>query len=128
MPRGDESGVTAEGPAHSSDAGIAHEHSGGGRWSQPPVSGPDGLTGGRHRRGHRYRHWYRTTGLSGWQRAMKRVPWLGRHLALAMDAEHELEALRSWADHHERLLEEVRARIRELEDRATHGDSQDPEG
>jgi hypothetical protein len=86
--------------------------------SGPGFGGPSAGRGSWGGRGHR--NWFRATGLTGWQRAAASVPYFGRRSGFEPDGDNELDALRSWAEHHETALAEIRARIRELEARSAH--------
>ncbi len=63
--------------------------------------------------GRGWRHWFRATGLTGWQRAAMGWPWWG-WCGAAPTPEEELESLRERASFLERALENIRKRIEEL--------------
>jgi hypothetical protein len=68
--------------------------------------------------GHRHRHWFFNTGLTGWQRAAACGRAFGSRWAEWMpfeDVEQEVTALRECADYYEDVIRHIRSRIDELE-------------
>lgn len=110
MPAGDGHGPYGQGPRTGRAAGFC-----GGQSTPGYVSGEGrgGWAGGRAgssashgRHGHRHRHCFHATGLTGWQR---------REWAPTESEEHQ--ALQQQAERLEETLEAVRKRLQELEAR-----------
>jgi len=131
MPGGDQTGPMGQGPMTGRAAGnCAGFNQPGwmnrmvgrcfGRGGRGQGGGRGG--GGRGRGGWGQRHWFKATGLTGWQRAAMRVPASGGSGPLpTADAEHpaatqeqELVSLKQQASQLEAGLEQIRNRIDEL--------------
>lgn len=82
-----------------------------------PQRGPGFGMGRGHGRGGgwRHRHWFRATGLTGWQRAQMGWPGLGAAFPTAASKEEELAALKQQAQSLEQALGDLKSRIQELD-------------
>jgi hypothetical protein len=65
--------------------------------------------------GWRHRHWYHATGLPGWQRAWMGWPGRGASIPGPLSKEQELVALKQQAASLGQVVDELNARIQELE-------------
>jgi len=107
MPFGDRTGPRGGGPLTGRGMGYCSG------FSLPGFMNPGGWGSYGPGAGRGWRHWFRATGLTGWQRAAMGRPWCG-WWAMAPTREEELEALREQAGFLERALENIRKRIEEL--------------
>ncbi len=93
--------------------------------SMNPLPGYGTRGWGRGRGGGRgWRHWFRATGMTGWQRAgLADTGWVapptpGAPVAPSMGREREIDLLKNQAAYFEEALGEIRKRITELETKA----------
>lgn len=64
--------------------------------------------------GRGWRHWFRATGLFGWQRA-GRLPAWGGHIPFTLSPEEEADLLRNQAKNLKTALERIQKRLQDLE-------------
>jgi hypothetical protein len=123
MPYGDQTGPAGMGPLTGRGAGYCAGFEQPGYMSPLPGRGAWFRAGrGTAARGggYGYRHWYRATGLPGWQRtwggypAGPGAPWAPPR----PEPEQELSALRSQVKFMEESVRQARERIQELEKQA----------
>lgn len=116
MPGGDRTGPGGMGPVTGRAAGYCAGYGMPGYMN--PVPGRGWYGGGRG-----WRHWYRATGLPGWQRASLGYPtsggwedpYLAQTLGPAPTSEKEVEILKQEADFLKTQLKDVQSRIDTLE-------------
>lgn len=112
MPRGDRTGPAGMGPMTGRGAGYCAGY------NSPGYANPGGGFGmgfgGRGGGGRGRRNWYYATGVPGWARFGNQPAWGAPPPAAAR--EQEVQALRSQQEALGSMLENIQARLRELED------------
>ena len=116
MPGGDRTGPRGMGPMTGRAAGFCPGYGAPGYGNAIPGRGFWGR--GRGGGGRGWRHWYYATGLPGWARFG--FGWPTRQMAAAWEAgpmpsEQELQVLRDHAEALKSQLDQISARIEELE-------------
>ena len=134
MPRGDETGPAGQGPMTGRAAGYCAGYSTpgftssfGGRFS----GAGRGFFGRRGARGRGYRNWYYATGLPGWQRYASGMPawggvvappvnyYPGPYAGQALAPDQEKEMLAEQADILRQQIDDIQARLEELEEESS---------
>ena len=130
MPRGDGTGPAGMGSMTGRAAGYCSGYSVPGFAN--PIGGRysgigRGAFGGRGSRGRGYRNWYQATGLPGWNRyntgmpawggisAQPVYPYADPYTGPAVTPDQEKEMLKEQADLLKQRLEDMQARVEELE-------------
>ncbi|NLT41727.1 MAG: DUF5320 domain-containing protein [Anaerolineae bacterium] len=115
MPRGDRTGPAGMGPMTGRGAGYCAGYSTPG-YANPVGGRGFGMGfGGRGGGGWGRRNWYYATGVPGWARFGSQPAW-GAVPPVAPSREQEVQALRSQQETLGSMLEDIQARLRELED------------
>ena len=119
MPGGDRTGPAGMGPMTGRAAGFCAGYAAAGFTSSPGGRGFGGRRGGRGG-GRGRRNWFHATGVPGWQRTAAGWPAFGAAPTVpfvppTISQEQELDALKRQADGLSRTLEDIKARIAELE-------------
>lgn len=125
MPRGDRTGPSGMGPMTGRGAGYCAGYPTPGYMNPGWGRGGGGGRGrgffGGYGQGWRHRHWYFATGVPGWQRAQAGWGWPGdaapfaEPLGPTLTREEELDSLKRQAKGFAQALDELHARIREIE-------------
>ena len=119
MPGGNRMGPMGQGPMTGRASGYCAGYDAPGFLNAPFARAggggrPWGACGGGGG-GWRHRHWYYATGLPGWSRGGMGWPGWGRSFLPAPSKEAELAGLKQQATGFEQALNELKARIQELE-------------
>lgn len=122
MPGGDGTGPVGMGPMTGRGAGFCAGYASPG-YANPGFAGPGGFRGrGRGGGGRGRRNRFFATGLTGWQRASGVAPYGVAPQPTPQPAPaQQLDALKAQADYFQDALEQIRARIQDLESDSNQG-------